>query len=92
VAGTPTAFSYDATARVLDASWDATRASGSGRFPARAVTSISTPAITYPDGYTVVASGARVTSAPCAAVLTLVRQPSAGSVSVRVTPGGTCPA
>ena len=46
----------------------------------------------YPGGYTVVATGARVTSAPCAPVLTLVRQPSAGSVSVRVTPGGTCPA
>ena len=91
VAGTPTAFSYDATARVLDVSWDATRASGRGRFPARAVTSISTPPITYPDGYTVVATGARVTSAPCAAVVTLVRQPSAVSASVQVTPGGTCP-
>jgi endoglycosylceramidase len=90
LAGTPTAFSYDAAARVLDVSWDATRASGTGRFPAVAVTSISTPAVTYPDGYTVVAAGARVTSAPCAATLTLVRRPLARSVSVRVTPGGDC--
>jgi endoglycosylceramidase len=92
VAGTPTAFAYDAAARVLDVSWDATRASGAGRFPPGAVTSLSTPASTYPDGYTAVATGGRVTSRPCAATLTVVRNPSARAVSVRVTPGGACPA
>jgi endoglycosylceramidase len=88
VAGTPTAFAYDAAARVLDFSWDATRASGEGRFPPGAVTSISTPAVAYPDGYSVEVTGAKVTSAPCAATLTLTRLPAARTVSVRVTSGG----
>jgi len=90
VAGTPTAFAYDAATKVLDFSWDATRATGLGRFPPGAVTSISTPALTYPDGYSVEIHGARVTSTPCAATLTLTRLPSAATVSVRVTPGGSC--
>src|SRR5262249_16958883 len=78
VAGTPTAFAYDAATRVLDFSWSATRATGTGRFPPGAVTSISTPALDYPDGYSVSATGAKVTSAPCAATLTLTRRPGAG--------------
>ncbi len=89
VAGTPTAFTYDAEARVLDVAWDAARPDG-GRFPPQAVTSVSLPALTYPDGYTVTADGARVTSDPCATTLTLTREPHAASASIRVTPGGDC--
>jgi endoglycosylceramidase len=59
VAGTPTAFAYDAATRFLDFSWSATRAAGAGRFPPGAVTSISTPAVDYPGGYSVEVHGAR---------------------------------
>ncbi|HEX6569490.1 MAG TPA: hypothetical protein VF015_10000 [Acidimicrobiales bacterium] len=43
MAGTPTSFTHDAATRVLEFAWDGARP-GRGRFPPRAVTSLSLPA------------------------------------------------
>jgi endoglycosylceramidase len=90
VAGTPRTMSYDAATKVFSFSWSTTRASGHGRFPRHTVTSASVPKLVYPDGYRVEASGAKVTSPPCAPVLTLTTKAGVKSVSVRVLPGGKC--
>jgi len=89
VAGTPTASSFDAKTKTLSFSWSTTRPAG-GTFPAGTVTSFEVPPTTYPTGYQVVASGAGVTSKPCAAVLTVAAQAGATSASVRIAPGRGC--
>jgi endoglycosylceramidase len=89
IAGTPTAMHFDAATKAFDFSWSTTRAGG-GHFSGAAVTSVSLPPLVYPDGYTVTATNARVTSKPCASTLTLVAKAHAGSASVHVTPGGSC--
>lgn len=79
VAGTPSAFSFDVR---------------TGRFTLRYTTRphtagptvIELPAATYPNGYTVAAQGAHVTSAPGAELLTLANDPGAHSVHVTVDP------
>ena len=89
IAGTPSAMHFDAATKAFDFSWSTTRAGG-GHFAGAAVTSVSLPPLVYPDGYTVTATNARVTSKPCASTLTLVASPHAQNVSVHVTPGGDC--
>ncbi|HZU80495.1 MAG TPA: cellulase family glycosylhydrolase [Acidimicrobiales bacterium] len=90
VAGTPTAVSYDEGSRVLRVSWT-DRAPRGGVFSPNSVTVIETPAAVYPDGYTVIADGAIVASAPCAPHLTVHLRSGTGSASVQVKPGGVCP-
>lgn len=87
VAGTPTAQTYDPTARVLKTSWSTTGPDGS-TLPTGTVSSIWIPVRTYPGGYSVRVTGGTVTSAPNANALTVVADPGAASVSVKVWAAG----
>jgi endoglycosylceramidase len=91
VAGTPAASSFDPTARTLLFSWSTARPAG-GTYPAGTLTTFETPSSLYPAGYTVTGTGFTVTSAACAPTLTVTAQAGASSGSIRITPGGTCPA
>ncbi len=88
VAGTPTAYGYDGTDRTFTASWSTTQPDAK-RAPAGAVSTVVVPARDYPDGYAVQVTGGRVTSRPCAPLLTLATAAGVTSVQVKVTPG-TC--
>jgi endoglycosylceramidase len=89
VAGTPQTLTVDSTARTLSFTFSTARPGG-GSYPAGTVTSLEIPALTYPSGYAATATGAWITSAPCATLLTVETMPGAGSVTVEVTPGGNC--
>ncbi len=89
VAGTPTSVSYDSPSHALVVRWTTVRPTG-GPSPAGAVTTIEVPKLDYPSGYSVSATGAEVTSAPCARLLTLRTKPHAASATVRVTAGASC--
>ncbi len=86
VAGTPTAYAYNRTSRVFTAGWSTARVAGGGAFGAGARTLIATPAIAYPQGYTVQVSGGQVVSAPDADQLVIAQSPGVTSVSVTVSP------
>jgi endoglycosylceramidase len=87
--GVPTRVAFDPATKVFELEYETTRAGG-GAFPRRLDTVVFIPRRHYPNGYTVEAKGARVTSAPCATELRLrtrrTRRPPR-PVSVRVTPG-----
>lgn len=89
LAGTPEELSFDATARILRLRYRPV-APGGRRYRPSVPSVVSMPRLAYPDGYTVHATGARVTSAPCAERLTLRTRPRAASVAVVATPGGHC--
>ncbi|MDE0855513.1 MAG: endoglycoceramidase, partial [Nevskia sp.] len=75
-AGTPTALSFDPASGAFSYSYTPRAAGGP--------TQIYVPlALHYPKGYSVSVSGAQVTSAPGAALLTLQNQ--AGAVTVKIT-------
>ncbi|WP_261565795.1 hypothetical protein [Frankia gtarii] len=84
VAGTPESLRFDA-ARVLTVTFRTASPTGSS-LAAGAATAISLPAWSYPQGYQVQATGARVTSAPGAGLLCVVAEPGAARVEVRVAP------
>ncbi|HEX6451315.1 MAG TPA: cellulase family glycosylhydrolase [Trebonia sp.] len=92
VAGTPDSYGYDTSAHVFTLSYSTERADGTAAFPAGSQTSVVVPAVQYPSGYEVTATGARVVSA--GGVLTLASCPGATTVSVTVQPGsataGSC--
>lgn len=91
VAGTPTRTHFDPATGTYELSYDTAAPDGARRrLRPNLPTVVSVPELHYPDGYTVEVTGARVTSRPCAERLTLTRQRHAPSVTVRVTPGGTC--
>ena len=87
VAGTPTALAFDADTRALDFTYVPERPGG-GRSARRLLTTLWLPKRQYPQGYTVQARGAIVTSKPCAEALTLRTRARAREVTVHVTPGG----
>jgi endoglycosylceramidase len=90
VAGTPKDLTVDPSARTLHFTWSTVRAGG-GAFATGTVTSFEVPAYTYPNGYTATATNGRVSSAPCAPLLTVAAKPGAATVAVDVGPGGACP-
>jgi endoglycosylceramidase len=90
IAGTPTASSFDPRTRTLEFAWSTARPAGGEPAPAGSVTAFEVPASAYPNGYAVFVKGARVTSQPCAALLTVATQPNVTSASVRITPGRGC--
>ena len=59
---------------------------GSGSFAAGSLTTISVPAIEYPNGYTVSVTGGHVTSASDAPQLVVAADDGATTVQVVVTP------
>ena len=87
VAGTPEAFDFAYDTRRFDLRYSTARAAGDGRFPRESETEVFVPRLHFGDGYRAVADGARVASAPGAAVLRLRSCPRAERVTVRVTPG-----
>jgi endoglycosylceramidase len=83
ISGTPTSFSYrDGT---FTFSYGTARADGSGDFAAGSPTTISVPAIAYPNGYTASVTGGHVTSGPDAARLVVAADAGATTVTVVVT-------
>lgn len=89
VNGTPTSLQYDAGTQTLDFRYVADRPDGRGAPPGLS-TVIAAPQRDYPSGYSVTATGARVTSEPCASQLTLRNEPGATTVTVRVAPASNC--
>jgi endoglycosylceramidase len=91
VAGTPTTFAYDQATRTLDFAWRPGRVGrpqpGSGNV---GVTSFDLPPSVYPEGYTAVVLDGRVTSPPCAPLLTIAGRSAPATASVRIVPGGGC--
>jgi len=83
--GTPTEIAFDPTARTFRLAYETIGPDGVP-FDRNAVTVVSVPRRHYPDGYAVSATGAVVTSPPCAALLTLLSEPGAARVSVEVVP------
>ncbi len=87
VAGVPASYSFDSATRQFKLAYTSGRLGGK-QFAPGTVTDVSTPKIEYPDGYSVSATGAVVTSDRCASMLTL--RATAPSVTVTVNPGGGC--
>ena len=73
--------------RVLRFGYDTDRVGG-GTFADGTSTDISVASRSYPEGYQVKVTGARVTSEPGAPVLTVVTDAAAGDVFVKVWPVG----
>jgi endoglycosylceramidase len=87
IAGVPDSYAFDPDSRVFKLTYSSHRLDGKS-FARGTVTDVITPAITYPDGYSVAAVGAMVTSNRCAPTMTL--RATAPSVTVTVSPGGGC--
>lgn len=85
VAGTPGKYAYDRDARTFTLSYTPEKVSG-GAFRKGSVTTVRVPAHSYPEGYTVSAEGARVTSKSDAGTMTLALEPGADEVQVSVRP------
>ena len=74
VTGTPTAVAFDPATDAYELTYATTGPDGR-RYPRRLPTVVSVPSLRYPDGYTVEATGATVTSRPCADRLALRTRP-----------------
>ena len=85
LAGVPSATTWDAPARTYSLTYAIAPPPGTIR-DRDAFTEIWTSPLHYPRGYRAHVSGARVTSAPNAAVLTLRNAPRAAEVRVRLVP------
>lgn len=85
VAGVPLSFSFDPVTRAFRLTYT-TRPVGGGRFGADVRTDIAVPPVTYPNGYRAVVVGGRAVSRAGAPVLSIVANPGATSVEVRVFP------
>jgi endoglycosylceramidase len=90
ISGTPTSYSFTPATRTFDLTYKTTGPGGKV-FPAGSCSAVLVPALQYPAGYTVTATGARVTSLPGAGVLTLTSSGPATTVTIEITPatGGT---
>jgi endoglycosylceramidase len=86
VAGTPNTWSFDpGGSDTFQLSYSTERADGGGSFEAGAQTSISVPAIGYPNGYAVSVTGGHVVSDANAAELLIASNPGANTVTVTVS-------
>jgi endoglycosylceramidase len=86
IAGTPTSWSF--ANGIFSLQYSTVRASGSGTYPAGSETDIAVPAIQFPHGYHVIASGATTASSAGSATLRLLSKAGAATVTVTVSPGG----
>jgi endoglycosylceramidase len=87
VSGTPDSYSF--ANGTFQFSYSTGEADGLGSFPTGSQTSISVPAVDFPDGYQVSVTGGEVVSAPNAAELVIASNSGAGTVSVTVSPAGS---
>ena len=87
VAGTPTRYHFDRATKLFTAVWSTRRAVGGTAFPRGSRTTISTPALVYPQGYRVTVTGGRVLSQPGSRVL-VIEQTGIRSVRLVVRPKG----
>jgi endoglycosylceramidase len=87
--GTPRGWSWDEGTSEFRFDYSRSRVGGGKPFAAGALTTVSVPAIQFPDGYRVRVTGARVSSKPNASRLKLVLCRGARKVSVTVGPGKT---
>jgi len=83
ISGTPTSFSFENG--TFDFSYSTEEADGLGSFAAGSQTTISVPAVEFPNGYDVSVVGGHVVSAPDAAELVIASNAGASTVSVVVT-------
>jgi endoglycosylceramidase len=89
--GTPISYSYDQASHIFTLKYDTQSPSGDA-FGSGACTAVSVPGSEYPTGYTVDVTGASVTSAPDAGILTLGQSSSTVktvSVEIRPSTGGS---
>jgi endoglycosylceramidase len=84
ISGTPTSWSFNNG--TFDFSYSTAEADGLGSFPGGSQTTISVPAVEFPDGYTVSVTGGEVVSAADAPELVIASDNGASTVSVVVTP------
>ena len=84
IAGTPTAWSWDATSRRFALDY-ATRLPGGGG-GGGLITTVYVPALHFPHGYDVFVAGATIVSRPGATLLRLRNARGASGVSVRLSP------
>jgi endoglycosylceramidase len=83
ISGTPTSFSFENG--TFDFSYTTAEADGLGSFAAGSQTTISVPAVEFPNGYEVSVVGGQVVSAPDAPELVIASNAGASTVSVVVT-------
>jgi endoglycosylceramidase len=83
ISGTPTSFSFENG--TFDFSYSTEEADGLGSFAAGSQTTISVPAVEFPNGYEVSVTGGHVVSAPDAPELVIASNAGASTVSVVVT-------
>jgi endoglycosylceramidase len=83
ISGTPTSFSFENG--TFDFSYSTEEADGLGSFAAGSQTTISVPAVEFPNGYEVSVVGGQVVSAPDAPELVIASNAGASTVSVVVT-------
>ena len=83
ISGTPDSHSFDNG--TFQFSYSTEEADGLGSFPAGSQTTISVPAVEFPNGYTVAVTGGEVISAPNAPELVIASDNGASTVSVVVT-------
>jgi endoglycosylceramidase len=83
ISGTPTSFSLENG--TFDFSYSTEEADGLGSFAAGSQTTISLPAVEFPNGYEVSVVGGQVVSAPDAPELVIASNAGASTVSVVVT-------
>ncbi|OYN82367.1 endoglycoceramidase [Mycolicibacterium sphagni] len=84
VSGTPNSWSFNNG--TFDFSYSTAKVDGSGAFADGALTTISVPAVEYPNGYTVTVTGGHVVSTANAAQLVIASDSGAATVSVVVSP------
>jgi endoglycosylceramidase len=84
VSGTPGSWSFENG--TFQFSYFTDRVDGDGSFPAGSQTTISTPQIEFPNGYTVSVDGGHVVSAANASDLVIASNGSANTITVTVSP------
>ncbi|BBY65785.1 cellulase family glycosylhydrolase [Mycolicibacterium helvum] len=84
VSGTPSAWSVKNG--IFNFSYSTAKVDGSGTFAEGSLSTISVPAVQYPNGYQVTVSGGHVVSAPNAAQLVIASDQGASTISVVVSP------
>ena len=86
ISGTPISYSFDNG--TFQFSYSTEEVDGLGSFPAGSETTVSVPAVEYPNGYEVSVTGGQVVSSPNAPELVIAANSGADTVSVTVTNDG----